>query len=244
MLNFLVYAILSISQAEVTKDYYDQKGQVVKVIYNTNSPNIAIALAKPGAASVTIINPNLMKKFSYPTQTFIYFHEAGHHSMGHLINNSSTTMVQEQESDCFSIRVALTLSLIKHSDLEIIQKEIAGIGNGDWQHLSGATRSLNISKCLGEGYQEKPWELCREKFYSNLNTFKNATPPLKQMLGICKKFGKKSSQCLDAKNLSLQLHQGLASSTAMIDQQCPFVMDPNYVRVMFDYGQVFRELNN
>lgn len=244
MLNFLVYAILSISQAEVTNDYYDQKGQVVKVIYNTNAPNIAIALAKPGAASVTIINPNLLKKFSYPTQTFIYFHEAGHHSMGHLINNSSTTMVQEQESDCFSIRVALTLNLIKHSDLKVIQKEIAGIGNGDWQHLSGATRSLNISKCLEEGYQEKPWELCREKFYSNLNTFKNATAPLKQMLGICKKFGKKSNQCLDAKNLSLQLHQGLTSSTAMIDQQCSFVMDPNYVRVMFDYGQVFKELNN
>lgn len=244
MLYFLVYTIFSIAYAEITNDYYDQKGQIVKVIYDDNSPNIAVALEKSGVASVTIINSSLMKKFSSPTQTFIYFHEAGHHSLGHIINNSSTTMIQEQEADCYGIRVALTLNLIKHTDLKIIQKEVSSIGTGDWQHLSGATRSLNISKCLVDGYQEKPWKTCREKFYSNLDTFKSATLSLKQMLGICNKFGNKTAKCLDAKNLSLQLHQGLINSTTMIDQQCPFVMDPSYTRVMFDYGLVYRELNN
>lgn len=185
-----------------------------------------------------------MKKFSPPTQTFIYFHEAGHHSLGHIANNATTTMVDEQQSDCFSIRVALTLNLIKHSDLEVIQKEVSSIGNGDWQHLSGAARSLNIQKCLGEGYKEEPWRVCKKKFYSNLNTFKSATPALKQMLGVCNKFGKNSKQCFDAKNLGLQLHQGLTSSTTLIDQQCPFVMDPSYTRVLFDYSKIFKELNN
>lgn len=244
MFYFFAYTILPIAHAETINDYYDQKGQMVKVIYNNNSPNLAVAIEKPGAASITIINPNLMKKFSAPTQTFIYFHEAGHHSLGHLVNNSSTTMMHEQESDCFSIRVALTLNLIKHSDLGVIQKEIAGIGNGDWQHLSGATRSLNIQKCLGEDYKEESWRDCKKKFYLNLNTFIGATSTLKQMNGICNKFGKKSSQCHDAKNLSLQLHQGLTNSTALIDQQCSFVMDPSYSRVLFEYGKLFKELNN
>lgn len=243
MFYFFAYIFFSVAYAD-ENNCYDQKGQVVSVIYNYNSPNLAVALEKSDTASITVINPSLMKKFSPQTQTFIRWHECGHHMAGDLINNSSTTIPQEQIADCTGVRIALTLSQINHSDLEIIQREISNIGPGDWSHLSGQVRSMNISKCLGEGIQEKPWKDCREKFYSNLNTFKSATPVLKKMRDICKKLGNKSTQCLDAKKLSLQLHQGLISSTATIDQQCKFIMDPAYTRVLFDYGKVFKELNN
>lgn len=243
MNKFLLMLILNVSTVNST-ECFNPNGQLVKVEYNNNFPSIAVAVEKSGTTPLTVINPTLMNKFSKQMGTFVQFHECGHHSLGHLINNSSTTMSQEQEADCYGIRVALTLGKIQFSDLEILQKEISSIGTGDWQHLSGATRSLNIKKCLGEGYQEKPWITCKEKFYSNLNSFKSATTSLNQMAAICKKFGKNSNQCLEAKSLAIQLHQGLTASTGLIDQQCPFVMVPNFSKVMADYGNAFNKLNN
>lgn len=243
MLFILLSTLLSFSHAG-ENHCYDQKGQLVKTIYDNKAQHLAVALEKAGMASKTITNPILMKQFTPQTQAFIQWHECGHHSLGHLLSNKATTMIQEQESDCFGIRVALTLGQIQHYDLDSIRKEVANIGPGDWQHLSGPTRSLNIQKCLGEGYKKEPWRVCKEKFYSNLDTFKNAIPALEKMLSLCDKLGSKSSQCVDAKNLSQQLHQGLANSTARVDQECPYVMDPIFTKTMFEYGKVFMKLNN
>lgn len=223
---------------------YDQKGQQVTYISDSTFPGPAVALAKNGSKPIIVTNPEIMNKFSQQTQKFILAHECSHMALGHLLSASSPTIIDEQQSDCAGIRVALTLGQIKHIDLKIIENEIANIGQGDYEHFSGSTRSLNIQKCLGEGYKEEPWRVCKKKFYSNLSTFKSAIPALKQMLGICHKFGKKSSQCNDAKNLGLQLHQGLTNSTTMVDQECPFVMDFKLTKVMFEYGQALMKLNN
>jgi hypothetical protein len=236
---FLVFAIfaLEVNASETFKGCIDPLGRPVQTVYDNNFPNMGFAKFTPANKSIIIINNNAISSLSTAMQNFIYWHECSHISLGHLVKQTRSAMIEEQEADCGAIRVSLTLGKIKHSELSKLQSELSKLGPGDWQHFAGGTRAINIEKCLGDGYREDNWNSCKNKFYSNVEFINKSAGVMGKLLAGCRSKGFKNPDCIQAKALASQLNDGLLKTVGEIDEQCPYVLAPVFNKAIANYSQ-------
>lgn len=238
---FLLFVLVGFAfQAQAGDNFkgcVDLSGTPVTTVYNNSFPNLGFAKITPANKPIIIINRKAIASLSAGMQSFVYWHECGHISLGHLVQQKQAAIVEEQSADCYGIRVPLTLGLISHSQLPKLQSELSRLGPGDWEHFAGGTRAINIAKCLGDGYRKDNWNSCKTKFYSNVEFLNKSAGMMGQMLMGCKSKGFSNPDCIQAKQLAGQLNDGVQKTIGMIDEQCPYVMEPAFNKVIAKYSQ-------
>jgi len=80
--------------------------------------------------------------------TFFLYHECGHHALGHVIG-AGYVFTNEQAADCWAARTLVSSGQFDADDIRNVQAAIAQLGRGDWTHLPGPMRAMNLIGCLG-----------------------------------------------------------------------------------------------
>lgn len=217
----------------------DYLGRPVKTVEDTNLPAIPGATMIAGSP-VILLNPKRMAEFSEPMRTFVYWHECGHHAFAHL--RGTITMGEEQEADCFGIRVPLTLGKFTHANLSAIQNDLSALV-GDPKHLPGPTRAINIELCLGEGFEKENWDECKTRFYANVDSIENAVPEIKKLTAVCKIHSGESLECAEARSSAAELKQKILRSVTRTDTHCPYVMDPQAMTALTNFNRAMLGLS-
>jgi hypothetical protein len=124
----------------------DIRGIRVRSIPDETINDIAIANLAQDGSPVIYYRPSGLISASPPTQLFFYAHECGHHALGHNIG-LSFPLTREQEADCFAIRTLVKMNLVSDDDINAIQNDINHF-KGDWTHLPGPERAINLRACL------------------------------------------------------------------------------------------------
>ena len=220
---------------------FDPAGNIVPVIKVSENTLAASAAILPGGKPAIFVNPKFIKVLSAPMATVVRLHECGHIALGHLYRGA-ITIVEEQQADCFGIRAALTTGEIKWEDLDKIRNDFATRLNGDWQHLPGTARAINIENCLGGGFDRMTWIHCKQEYDSSLSVIRQAKPNVESMKKVCKKTGATSNNCKEAKQLVQKLHTGIVAAISVLDQTCPFIVDPIFSKVFAEYSSAYVRL--
>ncbi len=116
----------------------------------SNVDNVAVAARLGDGTPVIYYNQNILSWFQPQTRLFWYAHECAHHVLGHTLGNSHP-LTAEQDADCWAINQLYNTGNIDDDDMDVIAYDIATLaGSGDWTHLPGPQRSINIYGCLDE----------------------------------------------------------------------------------------------
>jgi hypothetical protein len=124
----------------------DINGYAVASVSNPSIQDIAIAAIFRGNP-VIYYNPYVLANTRAQTRLFFYAHECGHHALGHTLKGLQ--LGQEQEADCWGINTLVEQRLVSDNDISLIQADIARFARGDWTHLPGPQRAINLRGCLG-----------------------------------------------------------------------------------------------
>lgn len=136
--------------AQVTFDgCVDIRGIPVASILSYGINDVAIASLAPNGAPVIQYNPSVLSFFQDKTRMFWYAHECGHHALGHAFGTAHP-MAREQQADCWAIKTLVKKGLFDDDDVQIVQGDLSQIPSGDWTHLPGPQRAINLKKCLGK----------------------------------------------------------------------------------------------
>lgn len=111
-----------------------------------NVPDIAMATIW-NSQPVIFYNPQVSSVVSPPTRVFFYFHECAHHVLGHTIGMGFPLMA-EQQADCWAIVTLVQSGRFGPAEVQMVQNELALHGRGDWTHLPGPQRAINLQACL------------------------------------------------------------------------------------------------
>jgi hypothetical protein len=125
----------------------DINGVPVPSVPNAGLQDVAQATILNGRA-IIYFNPAVLAWTRPQTRLFFYAHECGHHALGHVM--SGLRLGQEQEADCWGISRLRELGLLSDRDVTLVQGDIARFGRGDWTHLPGRQRAINLRKCLSD----------------------------------------------------------------------------------------------
>lgn len=113
-------------------------------VYQLN--DAAFATVAANGAPVILVNPASLQRFSPLMQRWIYYHECGHHALGHAVRGIPLT--QEQEADCFAVVRMVQAGELPRQMVPQVQHELASAGPGDRTHLPGPNRAINLIACL------------------------------------------------------------------------------------------------
>ncbi len=124
----------------------DIRGVRVASVADSTVLDVAKAGLTREGAPIILYNPQVLAFFRPQTRLFWYAHECGHHALGHAFVGNPLS--REQEADCFGIRALFEAGLLGPADLAVIQDDLARVGPGDWTHLPGPQRAVNLEACL------------------------------------------------------------------------------------------------
>src|SRR5579864_4450134 len=119
----------------------------VASVVNYSLGDIAAAAIAPNGAPIIYYNPRVLASTRWQTRLFFYAHECGHHALGHTLQG--LRLGQEQEADCWGIETLYRANLLTDADVAMIQLDLSSFGRGDWTHLPGPMRAVNLRRCLG-----------------------------------------------------------------------------------------------
>lgn len=123
----------------------DFRGAPVASIRDDSIKDVAIARIENGHAVIRY-NPLVLAQMSEPTRRFFYVHECAHHALQHTVQNP--TLNNERAADCWAINTMKNQLGLSRRELELIQEDITRNGRGDWTHLPGPERAIDIENCL------------------------------------------------------------------------------------------------
>jgi hypothetical protein len=155
----LLAAITAPADAQITYDgCRDFRGTPVASISRPNLGDVAVATYDGNGNPVILYDPNVLTWLSPQTRLFFYGHECGHHVLAHAVRN--IPFQAEQEADCFGIRELFKRGLLDSDDLLAIQTDLARMARGDWTHLPGPQRAINLEACLdgADGGGQDQWQ--------------------------------------------------------------------------------------
>lgn len=139
------------TDGQVTYDgCLDIRGIPVASVLDYSINDVAVASLAWDGSPIVRYNPRVLSWFRSETQLFWYGHECGHHALGHAFGTAHLFAV-EQQADCFAVRELLRVGAISHRDLRGIQGDLAKLARGDWTHLPGPVRAINLERCLDGG---------------------------------------------------------------------------------------------
>jgi hypothetical protein len=139
-------AVPAVAQPLTFDGCVDYLGRPVASVPNDYLPDVARAFLAPNGQPVIEYNRHVLDGLSRQSRLFWYGHECGHHALGHNFGRSHPLHV-EQEADCFGIVTLVREGLLDLGDVRIVQRELAR-SPGDWTHLPGPQRSVNLEACL------------------------------------------------------------------------------------------------
>lgn len=137
----------SMGFGQITFGCRDMLGRPVGAVPNDSLRDVARAyIARNGP--VIEYNRFVLYRLSQQSRLFWYGHECAHHARGHTLGTTHP-LRQEQDADCYSIVTLVDAGLLSLSDVRIVQSEISS-SSGDWLHLPGPQRAINLGRCLAE----------------------------------------------------------------------------------------------
>lgn len=148
----LIFSTATAAQRVTFDGCSDINGVQVASVSNTSIQDVAMATIASGRP-IILYNPVVLANTRSQTRLFFYAHECGHHALGHTL--SGLRLGQEQEADCWAINKLVELELLADRDISLIQSDIAQFGRGDWTHLPGPQRAINLRRCLDKGDDSK-----------------------------------------------------------------------------------------
>ncbi|WP_146204206.1 hypothetical protein [Massilia glaciei] len=127
----------------------DIRNMPVASISDYSVQDIAVAMLAPNGTPQIRYNQNVLVSVAPQTRVFFYMHECGHHALGH---NFGTThpLRMEQDADCFAIQTMVKNRMVNASDIRVIQADLYSRARGDWSHLPGPMRAINLGRCLAD----------------------------------------------------------------------------------------------
>jgi hypothetical protein len=136
--------------AQVTFDgCTDDRGLLVASIRDPGVPDIAMAMRAPNGAPIIRYNPRVVAWAQPQTRLFFYGHECAHHVLGQVTQMPSKA--NEQQADCWSIRELTRRHMLSDADISVVQADITKASPGDWSHIPGPQRAVNLRACLNQG---------------------------------------------------------------------------------------------
>jgi len=137
--------------AQVTFDgCRDIRGVPVASVLDYTVRDVAVASLAPDGSPIIRFNPTVLSWFRPETRLFWYAHECGHHALGHAFGTTHPLAI-EQAADCFAVRELDRIGAISQRDLRGIRDDLSQTGPGDWTHLPGPVRAVNLDRCLNGG---------------------------------------------------------------------------------------------
>lgn len=136
--------------AQITYDgCYLGQGYPIPSVPSPGINDIAFATIYNGSP-VILYNPMAVALVSPRMRTFMYYHECAHHVRGHTLGTVHP-MYMEQDADCWAIINLVRSGQFGGSDVQALQQELSVLGRGDWTHLPGPQRAINLYECLRGG---------------------------------------------------------------------------------------------
>lgn len=123
----------------------DPFGNPVPSIQATHIPDVAIATMHNGGPAI-FYNPFVLQNLPPIVRRFFYAHECAHHQLGHILTGQNN-MIAEQAADCWAAH-AVQRTGATTFEMNVIAQTLAGFGPGDWTHLPGPRRAINLGACL------------------------------------------------------------------------------------------------
>lgn len=146
MRYFIITIYMLLAYTSANAQCIDPRGFRVAEIANYQINDIAQANQLPNGAPVIFFNPGVLANMSPPTRLFFQMHECAHHVLGHTLGRMVMNM--EQEADCLAIQTIASRRMISNQQFQMIQADLYRFGRGDWSHLPGPQRAINLQACL------------------------------------------------------------------------------------------------
>lgn len=130
----------------------DFRGRAVASVLDNSINDIADALVAPNGLPIIRYNTRVLSTVTGPTRLFFYVHECAHHYLGHATQRPS--LANERAADRWAVQTLRRKLNMSCAALRAIQRDIAGRGRGDWTHLPGPMRAIDLgaaSGCNGSG---------------------------------------------------------------------------------------------
>lgn len=127
----------------------DSRGFAVASQANEEIADVAQARLAPNGAPVIFYNRRVLSWFSPETRLWWYGHECAHHALGHL-RAGTFPPAAERQADCWAASELVRKELLSKEDLRVVAADLARLGRGDWSHLPGAFRAIDVLSC-GDG---------------------------------------------------------------------------------------------
>jgi hypothetical protein len=168
--------ILAVHQSALSQITYDGcrdiRGIAVASIADFSINDVAVASLAPNGVPIVRYNPRVLSQLAPQTRLFFYAHECAHHERGHAFGTVHP-LSREQDADCFAIKTLVDKGMVGDDDIAAIQQDLSQ-AQGDWSHLPGPDRAINLRRCLGR---------------SN-----GSPPPSSRPLACCDQYGRKWCQ--------------------------------------------------
>jgi hypothetical protein len=132
----------------------DFRGVPVLTLANVHVNDVAVSSYAPDGTPIIQYNPDVLSRFSPVMRRWWYMHECGHHALGHMVRK--VPLSQEQESDCYAITTLMESGEFGTREMRQVQSELNQIPVGDWQHLPGPQRAINLDGCQGDKAPRPP----------------------------------------------------------------------------------------
>ncbi len=113
--------------------------------------DIAVAALLPNGSPVIWYNPRVVAATPYDVQVFFFFHECAHHARGHVLGRAYPPSA-ERDADCFAAWwLTHHLGWTRDRLLRLMQYMATSLGPGDWSHLPGGYRAIDVGQCGSMG---------------------------------------------------------------------------------------------
>ena len=147
VLRIAIFAALTtpaFAQTIVYEGCRDINGVAAASVVKYDLQDVAAANVVQGRP-VIFYNPRVLSWFAPQTRVFWYAHECGHLALGHNLKQTPP-QAAEREADCWAGRHLVDEMGYGRAQFAIILADLAKLG-GDWSHLPGTYRSIDISHC-------------------------------------------------------------------------------------------------
>ncbi len=161
-----LFGSVSTATAQVTYEgCRDIRGLPVASVLDRSIRDVAMASLAPDGSPIIRYNPQVLSWFQPQTRLWWYGHECGHHALGHNFGTTHPLAV-EQAADCHGIQTLADSGMLSKRDLRVIQADLNQLGRGDWTHLPGPVRAVNLERCLDGSGPPGQRRLCHHRVHS------------------------------------------------------------------------------
>lgn len=130
----------------------DATSRPVKSVVDSSLNDIAQATLDASRQPIIRYNPEILSQALPETRFFWYLHECGHHALGHVALGTAYGLPAERAADCWAAQALVKLQKMTPERFQQIALGFAA-NPGDWQHLPGPQRTLDIVGCA---YASRP----------------------------------------------------------------------------------------